>query len=145
MTKKAKKPAKPASSPTRASRDKKIWKLADQSRLLNDGELEMDLDAKVSESDDNGAYIQTWMWLSYEGTELDKGEPPGPKDWSPFKHQEPTREKIMALARKNQNKMLRDGELELDMDAVISEGDDNGAYVQVWMWVPFSGTPLDKE
>jgi hypothetical protein len=40
---------------------------------------------------------------------------------------------------------LRDGELELDKGAVISEGDDNGAYIQTWMWVPFEGTVLDKE
>lgn len=41
---------------------------------------------------------------------------------------------------------LVDGELELDRhSAVISEGDDNGTYVQVWAWVPFEGTALDKE
>lgn len=51
--------------------------------------------------------------------------------------------KIMEIARQNEN--LHEGELELDDNAVISEGDDNGAYVQVWMWVPFDGTPLDKE
>ena len=39
----------------------------------------------------------------------------------------------------------RDGELEIDPDARISEGDDNGAYVQAWVWVDFAGTPLDKE
>lgn len=52
------------------------------------------------------------------------------------------RNKIMGLASQNPN--LRDGELELDSDARISEGDDNGAYIQVWMWVPFEGTELDK-
>jgi hypothetical protein len=53
------------------------------------------------------------------------------------------REQILAIARRNQN--LRDGELELDDNAKVSEGDDNGAYIQTWMWVPFDGTPLDKE
>lgn len=53
------------------------------------------------------------------------------------------RQQILELARKNEN--LHEGELELDDNAKISEGDDNGAYVQVWMWVPFDGTPLDKE
>lgn len=53
------------------------------------------------------------------------------------------RKKIMELA--SNNRMLRDGELELDQNAKISEGDSNGAYVQTWMWVPFSGTELDKE
>jgi len=55
----------------------------------------------------------------------------------------PRDQKILDLARQNEN--LRDGELELDDNAIISEGEDNGAYVQVWMWVPFDGTPLDKE
>lgn len=53
------------------------------------------------------------------------------------------REQILALARKNPN--LREGELELDDNARVSEGDDNGAYIQTWMWVPFDGTTLDKE
>ncbi len=39
----------------------------------------------------------------------------------------------------------REGELEFDDDAMVSEGDDNGAYVRCWRWVSFSGTPLDKE
>jgi hypothetical protein len=39
----------------------------------------------------------------------------------------------------------RDGEVEIDENAVVSEGDDNGAYVQAWVWVDFSGTPLDKD
>lgn len=38
----------------------------------------------------------------------------------------------------------KDGELEIDEGAVISEGDDNGAYVASWVWVDFSGTELDK-
>lgn len=38
-----------------------------------------------------------------------------------------------------------DEKLSIDGDAVVSEGDDNGAYVQVWAWVEFAGTELDKE
>lgn len=55
------------------------------------------------------------------------------------------RERIFELARKNP--MLRDGELELDENAKtkISEGDDNGAYIQAWMWVSFDDTDLDKD
>ena len=30
----------------------------------------------------------------------------------------------------------RDGEIEVDDDAEVSFGDDAGAYVMVWMWVP---------
>ncbi len=40
---------------------------------------------------------------------------------------------------------LRDGELELDDNAVISEGEDNGAYVMAWIWVDFAGTEFDKD
>jgi hypothetical protein len=52
-------------------------------------------------------------------------------------------EEIWALAQKDPR--ISDGQLELDMHATISEGDDNGAYIQTWMWVSFAGTPLDKE
>lgn len=40
---------------------------------------------------------------------------------------------------------VTEGELEIDDGATISEGDDNGAYVQAWVWVSFVGTPLDKD
>lgn len=37
-------------------------------------------------------------------------------------------------------------ELEIDLPtAVVSEGDDNGAYVKAWVWVSFAGTEFDKE
>jgi len=51
-------------------------------------------------------------------------------------------EKIRQLA-KAQHEV--EGELEIDANAVVSEGDDNGAYVQAWVWVDFAGTELDKE
>lgn len=31
----------------------------------------------------------------------------------------------------------REGTLEIDSNAVVSRGDDNGAYVQAWVWVDF--------
>jgi hypothetical protein len=31
----------------------------------------------------------------------------------------------------------KDGDIEVDSDARISIGDDPGAYVQAWVWVPF--------
>ena len=46
---------------------------------------------------------------------------------------------IMASARFTDS----DG-VEVDSDAKVSEGDDNGAYVQAWVWVDFEGTPLCK-
>jgi hypothetical protein len=39
----------------------------------------------------------------------------------------------------------RDGDLEFDTDAIISSGDDNGAYVGGFKWIDFSGTHLDKD
>jgi len=39
----------------------------------------------------------------------------------------------------------KDGEVEVDENAEVSEGDDNGAYVQAWVWVDFGGTQFDKE
>ncbi len=39
----------------------------------------------------------------------------------------------------------KDGEHEFDDDAVVSMGDDNGAYVSGYSWVSFEGTPLDEE
>jgi len=38
-----------------------------------------------------------------------------------------------------------EGETEVDDYAIVSEGDDNGAYVSAWVWVSFAGTRLDKE
>ena len=38
-----------------------------------------------------------------------------------------------------------EGTCEIDDNATISEGDDNGCYVSAWVWVPFDETPLDKE
>lgn len=42
----------------------------------------------------------------------------------------------------------KDGALEMgattDTSAMVSEGEDNGAYVRAWVWVDFAGTPLDK-
>lgn len=35
-----------------------------------------------------------------------------------------------------------EGEVEIDDDAVISYGDDYGAYVQAWVWVSNEGLPI---
>lgn len=36
-------------------------------------------------------------------------------------------------------------DMSIDSDATLSEGDDNGCYVQTWQWVCFADTPYDKE
>lgn len=38
-----------------------------------------------------------------------------------------------------------DDELEFDDSAVLADGQDNGAFLQAWKWIPFDGTELDKE
>ena len=48
----------------------------------------------------------------------------------------------MEMARES---LAREGAIEFDDDAVVSEGSDNGAYVEGWIWLSFEGTPLNKE
>ena len=48
---------------------------------------------------------------------------------------------IIELAREQHQK---DGELEIDDDAKPSEGNDNGCYLQAWVWVDFADTKFDK-
>jgi hypothetical protein len=48
------------------------------------------------------------------------------------------RQKIIALAQE------QCGDAEIDDDATLSEGDDNGCYVSAWVWCDFSDTELDK-
>lgn len=50
-------------------------------------------------------------------------------------------ERIVALA-KEQHEI--EGKCEIDDNATVSEGSDNGAYVQAWVWVSFEDTELSK-
>jgi hypothetical protein len=38
--------------------------------------------------------------------------------------------------REAAEKLSKDGELEIDSGAIVSMGDDPGAYVMAWVWVP---------
>lgn len=58
------------------------------------------------------------------------------------KKEERRRQKIVAKA---QQAYHREGEVEVDDGAELSEGEDNGTYVQAWVWVSFAGTEFDKE
>ena len=49
---------------------------------------------------------------------------------------------ILELAR--QDSRIGD-ELEIDCNAEVSLGSDNGCFVQAWLWVDFTGTEFDKE
>lgn len=57
--------------------------------------------------------------------------------------EEANRREIVEMARNDYR--VRDGELEIDDNAVVSHGEDNGAYVQAWVWVGFGGTKFDKD
>lgn len=44
-----------------------------------------------------------------------------------------------------ENAPVRAGEIEVDGDAVVSNGCDRGAYVQAWVWVPDPDDADDEE
>ena len=52
---------------------------------------------------------------------------------------------VIDLARRQFATASTEGFLEIDDDAQLSEGDDNGTYLQSWVWVSFAGTLLDKD
>ena len=39
-----------------------------------DDTLEIDGEPKVSEGDDNGAWVAAWIWVDFSGTSLDKNK-----------------------------------------------------------------------
>ena len=45
-------------------------------------------------------------------------------------------QKKLAKYRKAAEKFQKEGEIEIDRDAIVSKGADPGAYVMAWMWVP---------
>jgi hypothetical protein len=50
-----------------------------------------------------------------------------------------------ATERDREISSLFEGDDEHECDgAIISEGDDNGAFLLTWTWISFAGTPLDK-
>ena len=53
--------------------------------------------------------------------------------------EEERRKAILDLAR------TLEYDISFDHEATISEGDENGCYVQAWVYVSFADTPLDKE
>ena len=60
-------------SPEYEERRLKILELTnDLSYVDNDGSVEVDNDAMLSESDDNGCYVSAWVWCPFEDTAFDK-------------------------------------------------------------------------
>lgn len=79
-------------------------------------------------------------WYGFEAHEVDLSQMNLPLR---TKHPEGSREaKIVAMA---DDKFGKEGDLEFDTDAEVSDGDDNGAYVQCWKWLDFKGTEFDRE
>lgn len=52
--------------------------------------------------------------------------------------------RIAAIIELARAKHASEGEIEIDGNAKLSEGDENGCYVQAWVWVGFAETPFDK-
>ena len=67
---------------------------------------------------------------------------PNPEKTGHINEAELRRVAIVELAREHYGS---EGYIEIDDNAKLSEGDDNGTYVQAWVWVTFSDTPFDKE
>jgi len=56
----------------RNARERRIVELA-RTRLVHDGELEIDDVAVISEGLDNGSYVMAWAWVDFAGVPgLDK-------------------------------------------------------------------------
>lgn len=60
----------------REQRDHEIVAIAVENYPWSDGDIELgsegDSNVMVSEGEDNGAYVRAWVWISFEGTFLDK-------------------------------------------------------------------------
>ena len=55
---------------------------------------------------------------------------------------EERRLEIIDLARQQRQV---EGAVEIDNNATLSEGNDNGCFVRGWVWADFAGTKFDKE
>jgi hypothetical protein len=55
---------------------------------------------------------------------------------------EERRREIIELAREQRE---IEGPVEIDDNALLSEGNDNGCYVTAWVWVDFTRTKFDKQ
>lgn len=58
------------------------------------------------------------------------------------KADEQRRSEIVEMAREIHES---EGTIEIDDNALVSDGADNGVYVAAWVWVPFDGTKFDRE
>ena len=64
----------PDISPEAEARRQKIIEIASDAPWVKEGEVEIDENARLSESGDNGCYVAAWTWCDFSDTELDKDE-----------------------------------------------------------------------
>lgn len=53
-----------------SERDARILALAHEWEDVD--EIELDQETKISEGEDNGAWVRAWVWVDFAGTDLDK-------------------------------------------------------------------------
>ena len=63
--------------------------------------------------------------------------------YEPDLEEELRRERIIEIA--DGMPWVYEGQVEIDNDAKLSEGSDNGCYVSAWVWCQFDGTEFDRE
>ena len=56
-----------------------------------------------------------------------------------------TEERRFEIIQMARDRRQEEGTVEIDDNATLSEGYDNGCYIQAWVWVDFAGTRFDKE
>ena len=57
----------------------------------------------------------------------------------------PSAERESKIRKLASDRLSKEGDLEFDDNSNVSEGNDNGAYVQCWKWIDFTGSALDKD
>jgi len=57
----------------------------------------------------------------------------------------PSAERESKIRKLASDRLSKEGDLEFDDNSNVSEGNDNGAYVQCWKWIDFTGSALDKQ
>lgn len=66
MPKTGKKKSKSSAETTYRLTRAEILELAAQDDRVREGDIEIDADAAVSGGGPNGAYVQAWLWVSFE-------------------------------------------------------------------------------
>jgi hypothetical protein len=110
-------------------------------------------DSELEDNEQNWKRL-VWMgaWNIFEDDEPDSSEPALPlveeDEVGELKPLTEDQKYIVEMARERLQDRNVDDIIEIDPIPKIAENDEinnNGAYVQAWIWVPFCDTRLDKE